>query len=110
MYSYRCQCGEVLSTSRHPTIVCSAGHIARRVFSFYSPPPKTQFQPHFNHSVGEFVQSKRDFLDKLNRKADIQTEALGYEQKYSMIEPGDVSPPEPVDPPKPQPKEHSNDR
>lgn len=48
------------------------------------------FQPHFNHSVGRFVTSSRDFDEALRRGAEEQNTT------YARIDPGDYRSIEPT--------------
>ncbi|HXA31504.1 MAG TPA: hypothetical protein VNV87_04535 [Acidimicrobiales bacterium] len=43
------------------------------------------FRPHFNHSVGKYVSTSRDFDEALRRGAEEQNSS------YSRIDPGDYA-------------------
>lgn len=45
---------------------------------------KDGFQPHFNHSIGQYVTSKQQFLDGLKRGGDKAGST------YTMVEHGDL--------------------
>lgn len=52
--------------------------------------PTTAFQPHFNYSVGSYVQTEQEFRDTLKRRAEANTIATGTEHNYEMRDPGEL--------------------
>lgn len=44
------------------------------------------FQPHFNHSVGKFVNNKREFSDELKRASESASLRTGIDHNYKPIE------------------------
>lgn len=52
--------------------------------------PTTAFQPHFNYSVGSYVETEQQFRDTLKRRAEANTIATGTEHNYEMRDPGDL--------------------
>lgn len=56
----------------------------------YSASVLTAFQPHFNHSVGKYVRSMREFKDALNQGSDEMSNRLGHEHRYVPLESGEA--------------------
>ena len=50
-------------------------------------------QPHFNHAVGDYVTSDRDFREALKRAGERNSLATGMNHEYEPRYPGDL--PEP---------------
>jgi hypothetical protein len=96
IYGYRCrECGETReSGSRDDVQECSCGGVSRRDFSTVQLRPVAAFQPHFNHSVGRYVHSSRDFDRALKRAAEDNTEQTGIEHSYTRFDPGDAPVPD----------------
>lgn len=46
--------------------------------------------PYFNHSVGAYVKSTRDFEEKLRIGAEVQSERLGLEHRYTPMYPSEA--------------------
>jgi hypothetical protein len=63
------------------------GNVYRRVFYCN---PTSFFQSHYNHSVGEFVTNRQQFLDTLKRKSDEQSATTGVEHNYQPVDAGDT--------------------
>lgn len=57
--------------------------------------PTPAFQPHYNHSVGAYVNNQREYEDKLKYHADYNSEATGITHTYEPRLPGDVPLPYP---------------
>lgn len=58
---------------------------------------KPTFQPHYNHAVGKFVRSQREFDDALKRASHSASERTGIHHNYEPIHPSDLvnnAPPE----------------
>jgi len=51
----------------------------------------TAFQPHFNYSVGRYIQTELEFRDTLKRRAEENTIATGTEHDYEMRDPGELA-------------------
>ena len=87
IYEYLCRnCGRRKETQSRVPDVCVCGNVYRRV---YYCNPMAAFQPHFNHSVGEYVTSKQDFMDVLKRKSD-EASTTGVEHNYQYVDPADT--------------------
>lgn len=68
----------------------SCGCKARRV---YTPLAfKKPWEPHFNHSVGQYVRNEQEFRSALSRGSDEASERTGMEHRYTSVQPGDVKP------------------
>lgn len=67
------------------------GGPVKRVYSVTVPGVNTGIEPHFNHSLGEVVNSWSDYQSKLTRKAEQQSELTGIPVKYSPIHPADFT-------------------
>jgi hypothetical protein len=52
------------------------------------------FQPHFNHSVGQFVSTDREYRDALKRCAEDQSARTGIDADYQPRYPGDTERPD----------------
>lgn len=52
--------------------------------------PSTAFQPHFNYSVGEYVETEEQFRSSLRRRADENSIATGTDHNYEMRDPGEM--------------------
>ena len=49
--------------------------------------PTSAFQPHFNHSIGAYVNTQREFDGLLRRRAEENTIATGTEHRYESVDP-----------------------
>jgi hypothetical protein len=47
------------------------------------------FQPHFNWSVGKYVNSDREFKDELSRASERASEGLGIDHDFQPRYPGE---------------------
>ena len=86
MYAYKCNvCGaKVDSSSRNLTTCPECLSMAlRRDYSSVQMGTRS-FRPHFNHAVGSFVQTSREFDEQLK----IAGEMAGT--SYTRIDPGDM--------------------
>lgn len=99
LYSLRCwDCGSEIDryapmTSPKSSTACSCGSVMVRR---YTPPATLRsqtFEPHYNHSVGAFVQSRRDFTDALKRGSDEASEVTGVTHNYRPADPRDIPQP-----------------
>lgn len=52
-------------------------------------------QPHFNHSVGQYINSDREFRDALKRSSERNSIATGIDHDYQPRYPGDTEVPHP---------------
>ena len=50
------------------------------------------FQPHFNHSVGAYVNTDREFRDELKRCSERNSIATGTDHNYEPRYNGDLKP------------------
>lgn len=82
-YEFQCKtCGRITeSRTNHPT-KCLCGDVMRRKWAGFA--VAKQFQPHFNHSVGQYVNTKAEFVDQLKRAGDRQSEITGISHEYVM--------------------------
>ncbi len=90
-YSFRCiACGNSFTvTSREhipPCPTCGASS-PKRNWSFNT---GRSFPEHFNHSVGEYVNSKREFYDGLKRQSEIASIRTGVTHDFQPIDPSDM--------------------
>ena len=97
LYEYRCRnCSLTeLSTDqdRHTITGCDhCGGTLKRVYSVNVPGPRAVFEPHYNYSVGAYVNSWSDFESKLRCRQDQQVEVTGLEHNYTPIHPADYKP------------------
>lgn len=44
------------------------------------------FTPHYNHSVGKYVRSDRDYRDALRRASDTQSAVTGIDADYQPVD------------------------
>jgi hypothetical protein len=96
-YTFRCDvCGwtthqytvaEIGGVIDYPCLHC--GGPLRRIISSFG--IKTSFQPHFNYSVGEYVQSDSHFRDALKRCAEEQYLQTGSSSDYTYVDGADIS-------------------
>jgi hypothetical protein len=52
---------------------------------------RSAFQPHFNYSVGGYVDTPLAFNDALKRRAEENTIATGTEHNYEMRDPAELA-------------------
>ena len=100
IYEWKCPAGHIVElpfASSDEPVLCNHhdAQLKRYFGSVQLPRNGGAFQPHFNHSVGKYVSSARDFTDQLKRAGDEQSERTGITHSYVPVMPGDV----------PQPKE-----
>src|SRR5258707_69241 len=91
IYEFRCWgCGKSVDrTTRTPTR-CACGDTLHRVFSVNTPSPRRQFIPHFNNSVGRWVESNRHFDELLKQGSEAQSLATGIDHNYARVEAPDM--------------------
>jgi hypothetical protein len=83
-YPYRCRsCGRTQDSSeRTAAILCVCGDAMIRDYRSVTLRPPV-FRPHWNHAVGRYVETSRDFDEALRRGAEEQNTT------YTRIDPGD---------------------
>ena len=86
LYAYLCDsCGSFDSQHRSNYALCPAcGLSSRRNWAFRR--AGTSFRPHFNHAVGEYVESDHQFREALKRSGGEASTS------YTPVYPGDISP------------------
>jgi hypothetical protein len=52
---------------------------------------RSAFQPHYNYSVGQYVDTELSFSDALKRRAEENTIATGTEHDYEMRDPAELA-------------------
>lgn len=52
---------------------------------------QTAFQPHFNYSVGQYVDTEYSFSEALKYRAEENTIATGTEHQYEMRDPSELA-------------------
>ena len=52
---------------------------------------RTAFQPHYNYSVGQYVDTELSFADALKRRAEENTISTGTEHVYEMRDPAELA-------------------
>ena len=92
VFEYRCrECGKVReSMSRDDAQACSCGGLSRRCYRSVQF-GRAAFVPHFNYSVGQHVNNRREFEDELKRKADNNSEQTGMDHSYAALDPSELS-------------------
>jgi len=50
----------------------------------------TAFQPHFNYSVGQYVNTEHEFRSALRRRADENSMLTGTDHTYEMRDPSEL--------------------
>lgn len=97
IYEWKCRsCGVVIENDiadSSTRVICSCGSEMKRLYTSVQINASSPFQPHFNHSVGEFVSSRRDFENQLKRKSEQQSERTGIDHNYQPVLPGDMPQP-----------------
>lgn len=90
VYSFICKnCGVLIDAPGElPCPVC--GLIMKKNWRAVQLRGAPAFQPHFNHAVGRYVSSSRDFDEALRRGAEEQNTT------YNRIDPGDYKSIEPT--------------
>lgn len=88
-YDYKCDhCGFHVELPEGAVKNCPhCGMVMRKKFSFSV---GKSFEPHFNHSVGQYVQSEKHMRDILSRQSDVQSERLGVEHRFTYVDPADT--------------------
>lgn len=88
LYSWKCKgCGRTYDLPRRTLLdsdSCSCGGTLRRDYSTVQLGGNPSFQPHFNHAVGQVVNSDKEFRDALKRGG----EKAGSE--FVPVYPGDI--------------------
>lgn len=97
IYGYKCRsCGNSReSILRDDTRPCACGGVSRRDYHV-SIRSRSAFQPHFSHSVGQYVYTEMGFNESLKRAAERNTIATGVEHQYEMIDPAELAREAPV--------------
>lgn len=89
LYEFRCRKCRAITTTfdRTSEIHCELCKVSMgRVFSFRAP---IAFQPHYNVSVGRYVNSQREFNEALKDKSDEATERTGIYHNYVPVDMAD---------------------
>lgn len=95
-YRYRCQsCGWETDQSQysklgeHADFPCqSCGGLLRRIVGTFS--TASSFEPHFNYSVGCYVNNERQFRDALKHRSEDAFLQTGQESNLIPVDPADV--------------------
>lgn len=89
IYDFACKaCGECGQSplSAIPPTCPSCGESMKRDWGFNSP---KQFNPHFNHTVGAYIDSPQEFRRALRGSAEKQAERLKMDVHYAEVGPSD---------------------
>lgn len=91
LFDYRCPQGHLTTDQFHPitesvsAIPCpQCTELARKVLSF--PAIRKGLQPHFNHSVGRYVQSDADLRAAFSEKSDAMSRQTGIDHNYVPLD------------------------
>ena len=57
--------------------------------------PSTTFKPHFNHTVGAYVNTEREMKSLLRQRSDENTQATGTDHNYQYLDPSELRAMEP---------------
>lgn len=92
-YQYRCpSCRSPFTVNDNvnipPCPVCNA--TSKRVWNFTSSP---SFPEHFNHAVGEHVNTRTKFYDLLKAQSELASIRSGREVDYQPIDPSEMADP-----------------
>lgn len=89
LYSWKCKsCGRDYDLPRRELVdgdKCNCGGELRRNYATVQLNGRPAFQPHFNHAVGQWVESKSQFESELKRGAE-----KAGSNEYVPIYPGDI--------------------
>jgi len=84
IYAFRCHnCGMRRDSQTREPFTCMCGEMMSRDYRSVSINPHPNFQPHFNWSVGSYVNTKREFEDEMKRKNDEVSERLGIDHNFT---------------------------
>lgn len=98
VYAFICRyCGAHRDSTTREPCACSCGEHMSRDYRSISINPRPNFQPHFNWSVGSYVNSKREFEDEMKRKNDEVSERLGIDHNFTPKYEREVEPPHRAD-------------
>lgn len=90
LYEMRCPAGHTKDkyapmSAPATSTSCTCGEVMRRVFT--APALAVGWVPHFSHTVGQYVSSRREFDAALSRGSDEASERTGMEHRYRAIDP-----------------------
>ena len=84
IYQFRCrECGSERESQSREIVSCACGGVSRRVFHANI---ASGFRPHFNHSVGRYVTSQRQFNDALKHASDANSLTTGTDHNYQPVD------------------------
>lgn len=89
---YKClSCGVKFDspTDRYLTCMNCGSPEVKRVYTSVQL-STSAFKPHFNYSVGQYVNNDREFKDALKRGADVNSEKTGIAHDYTPFYPSDI--------------------
>src|SRR5437660_320214 len=85
-YEFFCLCGRRMTTTTREAPRCPGdGLLMRREWNSFAH-HRRDMQAHFNHSVGKVISNDAQFRSELHRKADLQSERLGFEHRYEPVD------------------------
>lgn len=87
IYEFRCrECGNARESQSREILPCRCGGVLRRVFHCNFP---SSFKPHFNHSVGQYVDSEQHFRDILKHTSERESARQGVDVNLVPVDPAD---------------------
>lgn len=89
IFAFECKnCGREKDSDNNIPSPCQCGGTYSRRYSFSV---SRGFTPHYNHSVGKYVNNYQEFKDELSRASESASERLGIEHNFQPIDGTDKS-------------------
>ncbi len=75
---------------RQPPHCANCGLIMRRDWNSFSIARVSSIQPHFNHSIGSYVNNRAELKSEFSRNSDEMSERMGFHVQYEPVDPIDL--------------------
>ncbi len=84
-------CGRHRETKdREPPHCRECGLIMGRDWNSFSLQRATSIQPHFNHSIGSYVNNRAELKSEFSRQSDEMSERMNFHVQYEPVDPVDL--------------------
>jgi hypothetical protein len=84
-------CGRHNETKdRQPPHCPNCGLIMGRDWNSFSVARVTGIQPHFNHSIGSYVNNRAELKSEFSRQSDEMSERMNFHVQYEPVDPVDL--------------------
>ncbi len=89
-FEWVCMCGRRRETRDREVPHCDCGLLMRREWNSFALQRVTSIQPHFNHSIGSYVNNRAELKSEFSRQSDEMSERMNFHVQYEPVDPVDL--------------------